>query len=50
MNPLITPDNAWSIWACIIVGTAVCIFCEQNYKRAAKISGPVISALRLLGP
>jgi uncharacterized membrane protein len=45
MNLLIAPDNAWPIWAFIIVGTAVCIFCEQNYKWAAKISGPVLSLL-----
>ena len=45
MNPFIAPDNAWPIWAFIIVGTAVCIFCEQNYKWAAKISGPVLSLL-----
>ena len=45
MNPFIAPDNAWPIWAFIIVGTTICIFYEQNYKWAAKISGPVLSLL-----
>jgi len=45
MNTFIAPDNAWPIWAVIVVGTAVSIFCEQKYKWAAKISGPVLSLL-----
>lgn len=45
MNTLIAPDNAWPIWAVIVVGTAISIFCEQKYKWAAKVSGPVLSLL-----
>jgi len=45
MTPLIAPDNTWPIWAVIVVGTAVSIFCEQHYKWAAKISGPVVALL-----
>jgi len=45
MNTFIAANNVWPIWAIIVTGTAVCIYCEQNYKWAAKISGPVLSLL-----
>ncbi len=45
MNSLITPDNAWPIWAFVIAGTAVCIHLEQTRRWAAKVSGPVLALL-----
>jgi len=45
MNPIITPDNAWPIWALVLVGTAVCIHLEQTRKWAARVSGPVLALL-----
>ena len=45
MTSLIVPDNAWLIWAIIMAGTAACIHCEQNYRWAAKLSGPVLALL-----
>jgi len=44
-HSLITPDNAWPIWAFIIVGAAGSIYLEQTYKWAAKLSGPVVALL-----
>lgn len=43
--PLITPDNAWILWAFIAVGTALCIYLEQTRAWAAKLSGPVLALL-----
>lgn len=45
MNLLITPENVWPIWALIVGGTAACIYLEQTYKWAAKLSGPVLALL-----
>ena len=45
VQPLVAPGNAWPIWAIIVIGTAASIFWEQNYRWAAKISGPVLSLL-----
>jgi len=45
MHSLISPENAWPVWALIVGGTAICIYCEQTYKWAAKISGPVLALL-----
>src|SRR6185503_5478048 len=45
MNSIITPDNAWPIWAFVLAGVAVCIHLEQTRKWAAQISGPVLALL-----
>jgi uncharacterized membrane protein len=45
MNPIIAPDNAWPIWALVLLGVAVCIHLEQTRKWAAQISGPVLALL-----
>lgn len=45
MNSFIPPDFAWPIWALIISGAAVSIWLEQQYKWAAKLSGPVVALL-----
>jgi uncharacterized membrane protein len=45
MNSLITPDNAWMVWAFIMAGTAVCIYFEQTHRWAAKLTGPVLALL-----
>lgn len=43
MNSLIASEDAWSLWAVIVVGTATAIWLEQTYKWAAKLSGPVLA-------
>lgn len=45
MSSFISPDNAWTVWTLIIVGTALCIHCEQTYRWAAKVTGPVVALL-----
>lgn len=45
MNSLITPENVWPIWTLIVAGTALCIYLEQTYKWAARLSGPVLALL-----
>ena len=45
MNSIISPDNAWPIWALVLAGTAVCIYLEQTREWAAKVSGPVLALL-----
>lgn len=39
---LIQADDTWVLWTILIVFAAVSIYCEQHYKWAEKISGPVI--------
>jgi len=43
VTPLISPDDTWTLWAIILVGVAAAIFLEQNYRWAAKTSGPVLA-------
>jgi len=43
LSTLIRPDNAWLLWAVMLVGVALCIYLEQTRKWAAKISGPVLA-------
>lgn len=45
MSSLITPDNAWFLWACIVAGAAVSIWLEQTRQWAARLSGPVVALL-----
>jgi uncharacterized membrane protein len=45
MSSLIPPSDSWTLWALIVSGTAVSIWLEQTYKRAAKLSGPVLALL-----
>jgi uncharacterized membrane protein len=45
VNSLIAPDNAWPIWAFIVVGVALCIHLEQTFRWAARLSGPVLALL-----
>jgi uncharacterized membrane protein len=45
MTSLIQPADAWWLWAAMISGVAVCIYLEQNFKWAAKTSGPVLALL-----
>ena len=45
MTSLIQPGDAWWLWAAMISGVAVCIYLEQNFKWAAKTSGPVLALL-----
>jgi uncharacterized membrane protein len=45
MTSLVAPDNAWPLWAFIVVGAAGSIYLEQTYKWAAKLSGPVVALL-----
>lgn len=42
---MIDPNNAWPIWAFIVAGVAACIYLEQNFRWAAKTSGPVLALL-----
>ncbi len=43
METIISPDNAWLLWAVIIAGTTLSIWMEQTYRWAAKLSGPVLA-------
>jgi len=45
MTSLIQPADAWWLWAAMISGVAMCIYLEQNFKWAAKTSGPVLALL-----
>ena len=45
MTSLITPEDFTTLWALIILGTGAAIWLEQNYKWAAKLSGPVVALL-----
>jgi len=45
MAPLIAPENAWPLWAVMIVGVAICIYLEQTRKWAAKTSGPILALI-----
>jgi uncharacterized membrane protein len=45
MASLIQPADAWWLWAAMIVGVALCIYLEQNFKWAARTSGPVLALL-----
>ncbi len=42
---LIGPDDAWSLWAVIIIGVAIAIWLEQTYRWAAKVSGPLLALI-----
>ncbi|MBN1854491.1 MAG: DUF819 family protein [Pirellulales bacterium] len=43
LRPLISPEDAWFLWAVILVGVATSIYLEQTYRWAARISGPVLA-------
>ncbi|MBI5385626.1 MAG: DUF819 family protein [Verrucomicrobia bacterium] len=45
MTSLISPNDTWTLWALIVSGTALAIWLEQNYKWAARLSGPVLALL-----
>jgi len=42
---MLSPTDTWSLWALILSGTALAIWMENNFKWAAKLSGPVIALL-----
>jgi len=44
-TPIISSNDTWVLWTVIIVFAAISIYLEQNYKWAAKISGPVIGLM-----
>ncbi len=43
LEPLISSDDTWTLWALILSGVALAIYLEQTYKWAAKVSGPVLA-------
>ena len=45
MTPLISPDDHATLWAIFAAGAAAAIWLEQNYRWAARLSGPVIALL-----
>ena len=45
MAPIVQPGDAWWLWAAMISGVAACIYLEQNFKWAAKTSGPVLALI-----
>jgi len=45
MNSLISPADTWTLWALIVSCTAAAIWLEQNYRWAARLSGPVLALL-----
>lgn len=42
---LIKADDTWVLWTILIVFAAISIYCEQNFKWAEKLSGPVIGLI-----
>jgi uncharacterized membrane protein len=45
MESLISSNDTWLLWAIMLVSVGISIYMEQNYKWAAKITGPVIALL-----
>jgi uncharacterized membrane protein len=45
MESLIRPDDAWIIWAIMLGWVAISIYLEQNFRWAAKITGPVLALI-----
>jgi uncharacterized membrane protein len=45
MATIVQPTDAWWLWAAMIAGVAACIYLEQNFKWAAKTSGPVLALI-----
>jgi uncharacterized membrane protein len=43
VQSLIAPENLWPILAVILAGVALCIYLEQNFRWAARMSGPVLA-------
>lgn len=43
MQTLVAPENLWPIIAVILAGAAACIYLEQNFRWAARVSGPVLA-------
>ncbi len=41
----IPPDATWTLWSVILGGVALSIYLEQNYRWAARLSGPVLGLL-----
>jgi uncharacterized membrane protein len=41
----IQPTDTWLIWAFMLSGVAACIYLEQNFRWAAKTSGPVLALI-----
>lgn len=44
-HTLIQSTDTWLLWALMIAGVAGCIYLEQNFKWAAKTSGPGLALL-----
>ena len=42
---LISADDTWVLWTILIVFATISIYCEQHYKWAEKLSGPVIGLI-----
>ena len=45
MESFIRPDDAWTIWAIMLVSVGVSIYLEQHFRWAAKITGPVLALI-----
>ena len=43
MESLIRSDDTWTLWAVIAAGVAASIWLEQNFRWAARLSGPVVA-------
>lgn len=48
MTSLISPDNAWALWAILVGWAAVSIWMEQTYKWASKVTGAIIGLIGAL--
>jgi uncharacterized membrane protein len=42
MNALLPLQDPWLLWAVMLGGVALCIWCEQSFKWAARMTGPVL--------
>lgn len=43
LNAFINKDETWLLWAILVGIAAICIFLEQRYQFAAKLTGAIIA-------
>ncbi len=48
MQPIISADNTWALWAFLIGDAALSIWLEQKYKWASKVTGCVLALIGMM--
>ena len=48
MSSLISADNTWALWACLVGVAALSIWLEQKYQWASKLTGCVLALLGMM--